>query len=46
MGVAPELATGSIRVSLGWGTTVADVDRLLAVLPGAVARLREAGVSA
>ncbi|MDE2489941.1 MAG: cysteine desulfurase [Elusimicrobia bacterium] len=46
MGVAPELATGSIRVSFGWGTTEADIGRLLAVLPGAVARLREAGVSA
>ncbi len=40
MGVAAELATASIRVSVGWGTTDADVDRFLAVLPGAVARLR------
>jgi cysteine desulfurase len=36
MGVAPGLATGSIRVSVGWGSTDADVDRLLAVLPKAV----------
>lgn len=40
MGVAPELATASLRVSVGWGTTDADVDRFLAALPGAVARLR------
>jgi len=40
MGVDPRLATGSIRVSVGWGTTDADVDRFLAVLPKAVERLR------
>ncbi|NNN06212.1 MAG: aminotransferase class V-fold PLP-dependent enzyme [Elusimicrobia bacterium] len=40
MGVTPDLATASIRVSVGWGTTDADVDRFLAALPGAVARLR------
>ncbi len=40
MGVTPDLATSSIRVSVGWGTTDADIDRFLAVLPGAVARLR------
>jgi cysteine desulfurase len=43
MGVDPALATGSIRVSVGWGTTDADVDRFLAVLPKAVERLRAAG---
>ncbi|HEX4046687.1 MAG TPA: cysteine desulfurase family protein [Elusimicrobiota bacterium] len=46
MGVPPALATGSIRVSVGWGTTEADVDRFLAVLPKAVARLRAAAVPA
>ncbi len=40
MGVPDELATGSLRVSLGWGSSEADVDRLLVVLPGAVERLR------
>jgi cysteine desulfurase len=29
MGVAPELARGAVRVSLGWSTTEADVDRFL-----------------
>jgi cysteine desulfurase len=29
MGVAPELARGAVRVSLGWTTTAADVDRFL-----------------
>lgn len=29
MGVAPELARGAVRVSLGWSTTAADVDRFL-----------------
>ncbi|MBI5247828.1 MAG: cysteine desulfurase [Elusimicrobia bacterium] len=42
MGVPAELATGSIRVSVGWGSTDADVDRFLAVLPKAVEKLRAA----
>jgi cysteine desulfurase len=46
MGVPAGLATGSLRVSFGWGSTDADADRLLAVLPGAVERLRAAGVPA
>lgn len=46
MGVPASLATGSLRVSFGWGSTDADLDRLLAVLPGAVERLRAAGVPA
>ena len=46
MGVPPALATGSIRVSVGWGTTDADVDRFLAILPKTVARLRAAAVPA
>ena len=41
MGVGPKLAVGSIRVSVGWGTSDADVDRFLATLPSAVERLRE-----
>jgi cysteine desulfurase len=40
------LTHGNLRVSLGRDTTDEDVDRFLAVLPGAVAALRaEAGVS-
>lgn len=39
------LTQGNLRVTLGQATTESDVARLLAVLPGAVARLRaEAGV--
>jgi len=40
MGVPPDRATGSMRVSVGWGSTDADADRLLAVLPKAVEKLR------
>ncbi len=39
IGVAPEQASGSLRLSLGWTTTEADVDRALAVIPAAVTRL-------
>ncbi|MFI5345090.1 MAG: cysteine desulfurase family protein [Elusimicrobiota bacterium] len=46
MGVDPKLATASIRVSVGWGTTGADVDRFLTILPKAVTRLRAAAVPA
>jgi len=46
MGVAPEIATGSIRVSVGWGSTDADADRFLAVLPKAVEKLRAVGAPA
>ena len=34
------LTHGNVRVSLARGTTEADVERLLAVLPGVVASLR------
>jgi cysteine desulfurase len=40
MGVSPALARGSLRLTLGWCSTVADVDRALDVVPGAVAALR------
>ena len=43
MGVAPELAAGAVRFTLGYDTTDADVDRALAVVPGVVAALRRAG---
>lgn len=45
MGLEPGRATGSIRVSTGWGTTDADVDRFLAVLPKAVEKLRGVSVA-
>jgi cysteine desulfurase len=35
------LSEGNVRVSLPWGTQEADVERFLAVLPGAVAGVRE-----
>lgn len=41
MGVPSVLAQGSLRLSLGWTTTDADVDRALEVLPALVARLRD-----
>ncbi|UPT73155.1 MAG: aminotransferase class V-fold PLP-dependent enzyme [Elusimicrobiota bacterium] len=42
MGVPPEVATGSLRVSTGWGSTDADADRLLKILPAIVQKLRAA----
>jgi cysteine desulfurase len=43
LGVARDLAQGSVRLSLGVTTTDDDVDLALAVIPPAVARLRERG---
>ena len=43
MGVAPELAAGAVRFSLGYGTTDDDIDRALAVVPTVVAALRRGG---
>ncbi len=40
MGVAEELAAGALRFTLGPGTTGADVDRALEVVPVVVAQLR------
>ena len=40
MGVPRELAAGSLRLSLGWSTTDADVDAALEAVPAAVHRLR------
>jgi cysteine desulfurase len=42
MGVPRERALGSLRLTLGRDTTAADVDLALAVIPPAVARLRDA----
>lgn len=41
MGVAPERLHGALRLSLSHETTHADIEHVLAVLPPAVARLRE-----
>ncbi|HAS13242.1 MAG TPA: cysteine desulfurase [Acidimicrobiaceae bacterium] len=40
MGVPREVAAGSLRLSLGWSSTEADVDAALEAVPGAVERLR------
>jgi len=44
MGVPAELRNGSLRLSLGWSTTEAEVDHALAVVPAAVERLRAGGL--
>lgn len=43
MGVPPEAARGSLRLSLGWTSTAADVDRVLAALPEVLERSRAVG---
>ena len=43
MGIPRSVAQGSLRLSLGPSTTMADIDLVLDVLPPAVARLREQG---
>jgi cysteine desulfurase len=40
IGVGPELAHGSIRFSLGWGTSEPDIDYIIEILPPIIARLR------
>ncbi len=40
MGIDRVTAAGSLRLSLGWASTGADVDHALAVVPAAVERLR------
>lgn len=40
MGLTPDWSRGGLRLTLGRATTEADVDRVLAVLPGTVERLR------
>ncbi|MHB1066567.1 MAG: cysteine desulfurase family protein [Candidatus Nanopelagicales bacterium] len=46
MGADPALARSSLRFSLGGPSTEADVDAVLAALPGAVERARRAGTLA
>jgi cysteine desulfurase len=45
MGVPPDPRLGALRLSLGWTSTGADVDRVLEVLPPIVERLRSAGAA-
>ncbi|MGX5716941.1 cysteine desulfurase family protein [Arthrobacter sp. MAHUQ-56] len=45
MGLDEETARGAQRFSLGHSSTEADVDALLAALPGAYARARQAGMA-
>jgi cysteine desulfurase len=40
MGVPRQVSEGSVRFSLGWGTTDEDIERVLEALPSTVARLR------
>lgn len=40
MGVSRELAAGAVRCSLGYGSTDADIDHVLEVMPSVVAQLR------
>lgn len=42
MGLSPERIRGSIRFSLGWGTTEAEVDQALEKIPPAVEQVRRA----
>jgi cysteine desulfurase len=41
MGVPREVSEGSVRFSLGWGTTEDDIERVLDVLPATIERLRK-----
>jgi cysteine desulfurase len=45
MGVSETDARGALRFSLGRTSTTADVDALVAVLPGVVERARSAGLA-
>ncbi len=42
MGIGPDLSRGSLRLSLGWSTTDAEIDHAIAVIPAAIDRLRGA----
>lgn len=41
MGISPELAHGSLRITLGKNNTSSDVDEVIKVLPGIIAKLRK-----
>jgi len=40
MGLAPSVAAGALRLTLGWSSTQAEVDHVLAVVPEVVSQLR------
>ena len=40
MGIPKDMIEGSLRFSLGWGNTEAEVDYVIETLPGIVSRLR------
>jgi len=42
MGLSPEVSSSAIRISLGFDTQSADVERFLSVLPGVIERVRSA----
>jgi cysteine desulfurase len=42
MGVRPDLARGAIRLSLGWASTEADVERFATVFASVMARMKAA----
>jgi cysteine desulfurase len=42
MGMSKEQALSSVRFSLGWASTDADIDEALRVIPEVVAKLRAA----
>lgn len=44
LGIDPDVARGSLRFSLGWTSTVEDVDAVVAAMPAAVERARAAGL--
>jgi cysteine desulfurase len=46
LGLAPEWALGSLRLTVGRATSEAEVARVLGVLPGCVKRVRAVGVAA
>jgi cysteine desulfurase len=47
MGIPPNLALGALRLSLGRQTTEADIERVIAVLPDIIEKIREvAGIPA
>jgi cysteine desulfurase len=41
MGVSPELAQGAIRISLGFGTTRADIERFIGAWSELIKRMRQ-----
>ena len=42
MGISPSRAAGSLRLSLGYGNTEADIDRAIDIIPDAVKEIRSA----